>query len=81
MRSFVTCTLIKVIKSGRMRWIWHVASVGEMRNTDKVLIRKAEGKRSLRIPRSRMEDNIRMDLREIGWEGVDWIRLVQDGDQ
>jgi hypothetical protein len=40
-----------------------------------------EGKRPLRKPRHRWEDNIRMDLREIGWEGVDWIQMVQDRDQ
>jgi hypothetical protein len=42
---------------------------------------KPEGKRPLGRPRSRWEDNIRMDLREIGWGGIDWINLVQDTDQ
>jgi hypothetical protein len=42
---------------------------------------KPEGKRSLRRPKRRWEDNIRMDLREIGWQGVDWIHLAQDKDQ
>jgi hypothetical protein len=44
----------------------------------KILVRQPEGKRPLGIPRHRWEDNIRMDLREIGWEGVDWIHLAQD---
>jgi hypothetical protein len=45
------------------------------------LVRKLEGKRSLRIPRRRWEDNIRVDLKEIGWEGEDWIYLAQDRDR
>jgi hypothetical protein len=44
-------------------------------------VRKPEGKRPLGRPRHRWEDNIRMDLREIGWSGMDWIDLAQDRDQ
>jgi len=44
----------------------------------KILVRKPNGKRTLRRPRCIWEGNIRMDLREIGWEDVDWIHLVQD---
>jgi hypothetical protein len=47
----------------------------------KTLIRKSEGKRELRRPRHRWEDNIRMDVREIVWRGVDWILLAEDRDQ
>jgi hypothetical protein len=50
--------------------------MGEMRNGYKILVRKPEGKRSLGKPRCRWEDNIRMDLRHVAWEGVDWIRLA-----
>jgi hypothetical protein len=50
----------------------------EMKNSYKVLFRKPEGKKSLGRPRHRWEDNITMDLGEIGWKGVDWIRLAQD---
>jgi hypothetical protein len=46
-----------------------------------ILIGKPEGKRPLGRPRLRWEDNIRMELREIGWEGVDWLHLHQDRDQ
>jgi hypothetical protein len=53
----------------------------EMRNAYLILVRKPEGKRPLGRPRRRYEDNIRMDLREIGWEGVDWIHLAQDRNQ
>jgi hypothetical protein len=47
----------------------------------KVLVRKPEGKRPLGRPRRRWEDGIRIDLREIGLGGVDWIRLAQDRDR
>jgi hypothetical protein len=52
----------------------------EIRNAYKIFVGKYEGKRPLRRLRSRWEDNIRMDLREIGWEGVDWMLLAQDKD-
>jgi hypothetical protein len=54
---------------------------GDMRNGYKILVGEPEGKRPLRRPRHRWEGNIRMDLREIGWEGADWIHLAQDKDQ
>jgi hypothetical protein len=52
-----------------------------MRSACIILIGKPEGKRLLRRPRRRWDDNIRMGRREIGWEGVDWMHPVQDGDQ
>jgi hypothetical protein len=54
--------------------------MGEMRNAYSILVRKPKGKRPLGRPRCKWEDNIRMDLREIGWECVDWIHLAQDKD-
>jgi hypothetical protein len=54
--------------------------MGEMRNLYKILVGKPEDKRPLRRPRHRWED-IRMYLKEIGWEGVDWMHLAQDRDQ
>jgi hypothetical protein len=51
-----------------------------MRNAFRILVGIPEGKRPLGRPRCIWEDNIRMDLREIGWEGVDWIHLAQDSD-
>jgi len=59
----------------------HVARMGEMRNIYIMLVGKFEGKRPLGRPKRRWENNIRMDLREIGWEGVDIIHLNQDRDQ
>jgi hypothetical protein len=52
-----------------------------MRNAYKILVGKPEGRKPLGITRRKWEDNIRMDLRETGCEGVDWIRLAQDRDQ
>jgi len=57
------------------------ACMGEMKNAFTILVGKPEGKRLLVRPRHRWEDNIRMDLRELGWEGVDWIHLAQDRHQ
>jgi hypothetical protein len=54
---------------------------GEKRNAYRILVRKPEGKRPLRRPRSRWVDDNEMDLREIGWDGIDWIDLTQDRDQ
>jgi hypothetical protein len=64
-----------------MRWAGHVARKGEERKVYKVLVGKHGGKRPLGRPRRRWEDGIRMDLKEIGLEGVDWIRLAQDRDR
>jgi hypothetical protein len=64
-----------------MRWARHVAGMGEKRNAYRILVGKQERKRPLGRPRRRWVDNINMDLREIGWDGVDWIDLAQDKDQ
>jgi hypothetical protein len=50
-------------------------------NCYRILLGKPEGKRPLGRPRRRWVDNIKMDLREIGWDGMDWIELAQDRDQ
>jgi hypothetical protein len=54
-----------------MRWVGHVALMGEMRNAYNILVRKPEGKEPLGRPRCKQEDNIKMNLRELEWEGVD----------
>jgi hypothetical protein len=71
---------ITQIKSRRMRWAGHVACMGEGRNVYRILMGKPEGKRPLERPRRRWEDGIKMDLREIGCGGVEWIHLAQDRD-
>jgi hypothetical protein len=73
--------IIRAIKSSRMRWVGHVARMKEMRNADIILIEKPEGKRALGRPRRKLEDNIKMDLWEVGWEVVDWMHLAQVRDQ
>jgi hypothetical protein len=73
--------IVKVIKSERMRCVGHVVGVGEMIYVCNILVGKLEGKGPLGRPRRRWENNIKTDLREIGWEGVDWIHLAQDRDQ
>jgi hypothetical protein len=69
------------MKSRRMRWAGHVARMGKKRIAYRILVGKPEGKRPLGRPRSRWVDNIKMDLREIEWDGMDWIDPVQDRDQ
>jgi hypothetical protein len=63
--------IIRVMKSRRMRWAGHVPRMGEMRNAYRILVGNPERKRPLKRPMRRWEDNIRMHLREIGWEDVD----------
>jgi hypothetical protein len=60
-----------------MKWVDHAARI-EMRNAYRILVGKPEGKILLARPRRRWEDNIKMDLREIGWGGMGWIYLAQD---
>jgi hypothetical protein len=83
MRNFIICThpQISLGKSRRMRWAGHVAHMGEERKVYEVLLGKPEVKTLLGRPRRRWEGGIRMDLREIGLGGVDWIRLSQDRDR
>jgi hypothetical protein len=64
-----------MIKSRGMRWAGHVARMGEKRNAYRILVEKPEGKRPLRRPRRRWMDNIKIDLREIGWDSMDWIYM------
>jgi hypothetical protein len=70
-----------MIKSRRMQWAGHVARIGAKMNAYRILVGKPEGKRPLGRPRCRWVGNIKMDLREIGWDGVDWIDLAQDRDE
>jgi hypothetical protein len=77
---YSSSSIITIIKSRRMRWAGHVTKMGKKRNAYRLLVGKPEGKRPLGRPRRRWVDNIRMDLLEIGWGGVDWIGLAQDRD-
>ena len=59
----------------------HVAPKGDRRGVYRVLVEKPEGKRPLGRPRRRWEDNVKMDLQEVGFGGVDWIELAEDRDR
>ena len=72
---------MRVIKSRRMRWSGHAARMGERRGVYRVLMGRPEGKRPLGRPRRRWEDNIKVDLQEVGCGSMDWIDLAQDGDR
>jgi hypothetical protein len=73
-------SIVRVIKARRMRWAGHVARMGEVRGAYNILVGRPEGKRPLGRPRRRWEDNIKVDLREIGFGDVDWIHWAQDRD-
>jgi len=70
--------IVRVVKSRRMRWAGHVARMRERRSVYRVLVGKPEGKRPLGRPRLRWEDNIKMDLQEMGCGCMDWIDVAQD---
>jgi hypothetical protein len=73
--------IVRAIKSRRMKWVGHVACTRDKRNVYRVLTGKPEGKKPLGRPRHRREDNIKMDLQEVGCEGMDWIDLAQGRDR
>jgi hypothetical protein len=70
-----------MIKSKRMRWAGHVAHMGATRDAYRVLVGKSEGKRPLERPKHRCEDNIKVDLQEVGCGDMDWIDRAQDRDR
>jgi hypothetical protein len=74
--------IVRVIKARRMRWAGHVACTEEGKGVYRVLVGRPEGKRPLGRPRLRWEDNIKMDLREIGIDGrtgFGWLRIGSSG--
>jgi hypothetical protein len=76
-------SIIRIIKSRRMRWAGHVARMGEKRNAYRLLMGKPVGKRPLGRPRRRWVDNIGMDLGEVGgvvWTGLVWLRIGTGGE-
>ena len=73
---------MRVVKSRRMRWAGHVARMGERRGIYRILVGKPQGKRPLRRSRRRWEDNIKMDLQEVGGvvgTGWSWLRIGTGG--
>jgi transcription termination factor 2 len=73
--------IIRVIKSRRLRWAGHVARMEETRGAYRALVVKPEGGIPFGRPRRRWENNIKMDLQEVGWGGIDWTDLAQDRDR
>jgi hypothetical protein len=73
--------IVWVVKSRRMRWAGHVACMGEERGVHRLLVGKPEGKMPLGRPRRRWEDDIKMDLQEVGVGHEDWIESAQDRDR
>ena len=73
--------IVRVVKSRRMRWVGHVARMGEGRGVYRVLVGKPEGKRPLGRPRRRWDDNIKMDLQEVRGGCGDWMELAQVRDR
>jgi hypothetical protein len=69
-------SVIRIIKARGMRWTGHVARMGEKRNAYRLLVGKPEGKRPLGSPSRMWVDNVRMDLVEVGWDGMMWTGLV-----
>ena len=70
--------IVRVVRSRRMRWAGHVTLMGEGRGVHRILVGKPEGKRLLGRPRCRWNDNIKMDVQEMGGVCGDWMELVQD---
>jgi hypothetical protein len=79
---YSSLNIVRLIKSRRMRWVEHVAHMGEGRAIYRVLVWRPEGKRPLGRPRHRWEDNIKMNQREMGLmgqTGFSWLRLGSSG--
>jgi hypothetical protein len=73
---YSSSNIVRVIKSRWMRWAGHVARMGEGRGVYRVWVGRPEGKRPLERPRRRWVNNNKIDLRETGIDGANWIRLA-----
>jgi hypothetical protein len=78
---YSSASIIRMIKTRRMRWAGRVVRMEEKRNAYRILVGNPEGKRPLGRPKRRWVGSIKMDRTEIGWDGVDWIYMAQDRDQ
>jgi hypothetical protein len=74
-------SIVRVIRARWMRWAGHVARMGLVRGAYNILVGRPEGRRPLGRPMRRLADNIKMDLREIGFGDVEWIHWAQDRDR
>ena len=73
--------IVRVIAYKIMAWAGHLACRDENRGVYRAVVRKPGGKRPLGRPRRRWQDNIKMDIQDVGWRGMDWIELAQDRDR
>jgi hypothetical protein len=82
-RSFMICTHQKLFRGfkSRMRWVGHVTRMGERRGIYRGLVGRPDGNRPLGRPRRRWGDDIKMNLQEVTWGGMDWIDLVEAKDR
>jgi hypothetical protein len=80
-KSYSSPSIIRMVKSRRMRWAGHVTRMREKRNAYRILVEKPEGEKPLGRPGPRWVYNIKKGLRQIGWDGVDWIDLSQGREQ
>jgi len=78
---YTSPNILRVIKSRIMKWVGHVARMGEERGVYRFLVGKPEGRRTMGRPRRRWVDNIRMGLQEVGCGYMDWLGLAQDRDR
>jgi hypothetical protein len=74
-------SIVRVITARWMRWAGHVARMRKVRGAYNILVGRPDGRRPLGRPRRRWEDNIKVDLREIGFGDMDWIHWAQDRDR
>jgi hypothetical protein len=75
---YTSPNIIRMMNSRRMRLTGHVTRMEAKRNAYMILVGKPEGRRPLGRPRRKCVNNVRMDLREIGWGCIDWIHLTRD---
>ena len=78
---YCTPNIVRVTTSRKMRWAGYVARMRERKGVNRVLVGKPEGKRSLGRRRSRWQDNIKMDVEDVGCGGMDWMELDQGRDR
>jgi hypothetical protein len=79
---YSSSNIIRVIKSRRMRWAWHVACMGEKRGAYRIVAGRPEGRRPRGRPRRRWEDNIKIDFQDVhwgAWTGLSWLRIWTGG--
>ena len=85
MRSLMICAtqpnIIRMIKLIRMRWAGRVARMGDRTDANRILVGRPEGMRTFGRPRRRWEGNIKIDLQDVGWGGMDWTDLAESRDR